>query len=476
MALVLALSILVVLGVLGAAVTTFSTAGQRSASHSSAGVTAYSLAEAGLNNAVAVLSKPNNAMNASLLPSSLATANVTSYENGYVKWWGTYDAGTTTWTLSSIGYARNPNGGTQPIVRRITAKSKIRAAFMQPTSNPIWNYIVAMRTGTPGGCDETISNSVNVQSPMYVLGNLCLNTPSQISGGPLIVHGSAKLDVNTNIGSSAAPVNEVHVRNGCAYKTGVFHSPCSPADMVWAGVVDANPTTLTLPTADFASWYVNAAPGPRQSCSTQSGTVPVFDNDTAWNNSVPGVFNLTPSASSYSCTVLAGKNIIGKLSWDSVAKKLSILGTVFIDGSVTLNYGWQNVPIDYDGTGTIYAGGTILLSNTKLCATIVNGACNFSSWDPTTEFLVLVANGSGGQVPVGDSIQIVSSEFEGGLFATNAIELDTQSSTEGPMLAGTEVFDNSVFARTWPIISVPVGMPGAVITEAHPEAPDSWAG
>jgi hypothetical protein len=311
---------------------------------------------------------------------------------------------------------------------------------------------------------------------MYVLGNLCLNTPSQISGGPLIVHGSAKLDVNTNIGTSAAPVNEVHVRNGCAYKTAVFHSPCSPADMVWAGVVDANPTTLTLPTADFASWYVNAAPGPRQSCSTQSGTVPVFDNDTAWNNSVPGVFNVTPSASSYSCTVLAGKNVIGKLSWDSVAKKLLILGTVFIDGSVTLNYGWQNVPIDYDGTGTIYAGGTILLSNTKLCATIVNGACNFSSWDPSTEFLVLVANGSGGQVPVGDSIQIVSSEFEGGLFATNAIELDTQSSTEGPMLAGTEVFDNSVFARTWPIISVPVGMPGAIITEAHPEAPGSWAG
>ena len=96
--------------------------------------------------------------------------------------------------------------------------------------------------------------------------------------------------------------------------------------------------------------------------------------------------------------------------------------------------------------------------------------------DSEHEFLVFVANGSGGQVPVGDSIQIVSSHFEGGLFGTNAIELDTSSATQGPMLAGTEIFDNSVFARTWPLVTVPVGMPGTIVTEAHPEAPGNFAG
>jgi hypothetical protein len=477
MALVMALSILVVLGMLGAVVTTFSTAGQRSASHSSAGVTAYSLAEAGINNAVSVISKPNNAMDASLLPGTLATANVTTYQNGYVRWWGAYDAATTTWTLSSTGYARNPNSGTRPITRTITVRSKIRAALMQPTSNPIWNYIVAMRTGTPGGCDESLNNSVNIQSPMYVLGNLCMNTPSQITGGPLMVHGYAKLDVNTNVGSAASPVNEVHVRYGCAYKDQPFHDPCTSVDKVWAGIADASPITLTLPTADFPTWYVNAAPGPRIPCTTSSGGVPVFDNDTVMNNSVPTIFNLTPPASSYDCTILAGSRVVARLAWDYVTKKLTILGTVFIDGSVEVNYGFQNVPIEYDGTGTIYTSGTVGIKGTKFCASIVNGtACNFSTWNPSAEFLVFVASGQGGQVPVGDSIQVVSGEFEGGLFATYGIELDNQSSTEGPMLAGTEIFDNSVYARTWPLVTVPVGMPGAVVTEAHPDPPSGYTG
>src|SRR4029077_2078210 len=60
MALVLALSILVVLGMLGVVVTSYTTSAQRSASRSSFSVSAYTLAEAGINNAVSVLSKPSN--------------------------------------------------------------------------------------------------------------------------------------------------------------------------------------------------------------------------------------------------------------------------------------------------------------------------------------------------------------------------------------------------------------------------------
>src|SRR5439155_19496706 len=201
----------------------------------------------------------------------------------YVKWWGAYNTATTTWSISSIGYMRNPTGGSQLITRRINVSVKVRPALMQKTNNPAWNYIIATRTGTPQGCDESLDNSVNIQSPMYVVGNLCLNTPSQVTGGPLQVKGYMKLDVNTNVGSSGAPLNEVHVKNGCSYKTGAFVSPCTPTQKVWSTVVDANPIDLDLPTADFASWYVNSAPGPRQPCTTQSGTVPVFDNNTTWD-------------------------------------------------------------------------------------------------------------------------------------------------------------------------------------------------
>jgi len=477
MALVMALGVLVVLGMLGIVITTYSTAGQRTASRSSAGVSAYSLAEAGINNAMALLAKPKSALDSTLLPETTR-----SYGSGSVTWKGTLNDTTKTWAITSTGQMRNPTGGSQPVLRRISVSVKVRPKAMQPTSNPAWNYLIATRTSTPKGCDQSLNNSVNIQSPMYVLGNLCLNTPSQITGGPLQVKGSMTLDVNTNVGSSGAPVNEVHVRNGCSYKTGAYVSPCTPTQKVWSTVMDANPIDLELPTADFASWYVNAAPGPRQACTTQSGTVPVFDNNTTWdlpNGSVPGVFNLTPPSSDYSCIVQGGNGTVyGQLSWDHTAKMLTIAGTVFIDGSVTVNWGFQNVPIKYQGTGTIYVGGTFLFSNTQLCADInaTNDACDFANWDPSSKFLVIVANGSGGQVPVGDSIQIVSSDFEGGLFATNTIELDTHSQTEGPMFAANIIMDNTVYARTWPLVTIPVGMPGTIVTDAPPDPPGDYSG
>ena len=476
-ALVLALAALTVLGMLGSTVMLYSTSNQQNADRSSFDSVAHNLAEAGINNAMSVLSNPsNNALDSTVLPSSLVTANVSTYGDGYVKWWGTFDSSTSTWTLYSNGYMRNPTESPYPVVRRITMQSKVRPSLMQPVNNPAWNYIMATRTGTAGGCDESLNNSVNIQAPLYVMGNLCMNTPSQITGGPLMVKGSVKLDVNTNIGSVGAPVNEVHVQNGCSYKGGAFKIPCKPSEKVWATVSDANPVNLTAPAADFAGWYLNAAPGPRQACTTQSGVIPVFDNDTAWNNSVTGVFNLTPANSDYTCIVRSASGaIVGELSWDHTQKVLTEFGTVFIDGSVTANYGNQNVAIQYDGQGTLYLGGTFLLSNTKLCAVILNNSCDFDSWNPNTDIFVIVANGNGGQVPTGDSIQLVSSYFQGGLWATNAIELDTSSQSEGPMIGGNVILDNSVQARTWPAITVPTGMPGVLVVYAQADPPTGYS-
>jgi hypothetical protein len=475
-ALVLALGFTIVLGIVGTTMTYYATTNQQAASRSSFDATAHGLAEAGINNAMAVLSKPsNNALNASLLPSDYTTANVSTYDNGYVKWWGTLDTSTSTWTITAIGYMRNPSG-TAPVSRRITVHSKVRPSLMQPANNPAWNYLFATRTGTPGGCDESLNNSVNIQSPMYVVGNLCLNTPSQITGGPLVVNGYVKLDANTNIGSGPAPVSEVHVRNGCSYKGGQFVAPCGPAQKVWAGISDANPPVLAPPVADFTGWYANSVPGPHQGCTEQSGTVPVFDNDPYQNNSVPGVFNLTPSSSDYSCIVRNGTGqVVGELAWDHTAKQLTIEGTVYIDGSTTVNYGFQNVPTTYHGQGTIYLGGTFLMAQTKLCAVATIDSCDFDTWDPNTNMLVIVANGNGGQVPTGDSIQLVSSYFEGGLWATNAVELDNASQSEGPMVGGNIILSNTVYARPWPLMSVPVGMPGSIVVYAQPDPPTGYS-
>jgi hypothetical protein len=321
----------------------------------------------------------------------------------------------------------------------------------------------------------SLENSMNMQSPLYVAGNLCLQTPSQVSAGPLVVRGSMRLDVNTNVGSAAAPISEAHVGLGCSYKGNAWHSPCSSADKVWAQVSDANPPLITPPTANMDYWYANASPGPRIPCSIVSGTPPTFDTDNVRNASVTTVFNLTPPTSDYTCKAAGGE-----LSWNHSTKVLTLLGTIFIDGSASVNYGYQNVPIQYNGQATLYLSGTFLVSNTKFCGGISPDGtnCDFNSWNPNPEMLVVVADGRGGQVPAGDSIQIVNGYFQGGLFASGgAIELDTTSNVEGPEIANTEIIGQKVTAHAFPLITeIPVGAPGVPVVYAQPDPPGGYTG
>jgi hypothetical protein len=292
-----------------------------------------------------------------------------------------------------------------------------------------------------------------------------------------MVKGNLTLAVNTNVGSSSSPISDIHVAGGCSYKGGAYNTPCGPADHVWASVSDATPIDLTAPTADFSAngWYTYAAPGPTKGCTTQSGTIPVFDNDTVPNNSVPGPFNLTPPTSDYSCIVLnAAGGVIGQLSWDHTTKILKIVGTVFIDGSATASYGAQNVAIEYDGSGTLYLSGGFSVSNTMLCAVIVNGACDYTGWDPNKELLAVVTGNLGGQ-PTDSAVTIKNSEFQGALWSSATIEIDTHSNTQGPMVAAREIFKNSSQARPFPWIqTVPAGIPGNAVTAYIADPPRNY--
>ena len=52
----------------------------------------------------------------------------------------------------------------------------------------------------------TIANSVLVQSPLYVAGNLCLTNTSAITAGPLVVQGSLTMSQSANYaGTSTTP-------------------------------------------------------------------------------------------------------------------------------------------------------------------------------------------------------------------------------------------------------------------------------
>jgi Tfp pilus assembly protein PilX len=461
-ALVMALGVLVVLSIAATSVIEFAGANQRTARYESATQRATALAEAGINAAEAVLNNPaNNALTATLLPETTST-----FDGGTATWSGTLNQATSIWTVTSTGQVASPNGAA-PVTRTMTATIRVVPTLTNTLNSQAWNYIYDWGTGQT--CDMTLTQSVTVDSPLYVQGNLCLQNTATIVSGPLVVMGRLTMYQKQNaVGSQGAPINEAHVGNGCQYQNNQPHTPCAGAtDNVFATVLDGTPPAITPPTIDWDSWYANASPGPRFPCyapsSSASYTWPTFDGDTTRNNSVTPAWNLTPSTA-YDCWTTGGE-----LKWDPVARVLTTNGTIFIDGSAYIQNGAVNT---YSGQGTLYLSGTFLLKNSKLCAVASGSSCDTANWDPNTRLLIVVANGNGDNgLPAGDSAQFVSSTFQGGVYATNTVALDTSSKVIGPIVGRTVELGQSTTASFPFIMIVPNGAPGNPNAYAQPGPP-----
>ena len=487
-ALVMALGVMTVLGIAGTTIVVYSSSNYRSAAHSKSDQTAFSLAEAGINNAVAVLSLPtNNALDPDLLPPPPPSANarVDPYDGGKVTWGGTLDRSTAVWSLTSVGSVRNPTGAAS-VTRRMTAKVPVIPTYAQPLNNPVWNYMFATKTGTE--CDMTINNNVSGGSRLYVYGNLCLRNNAVVSPSALVVRGNLGLDNGSAIGGAASMETrvETYVGGGCHYgnATGPFNTPCpGDPDHVYSKKnppsyvvgVNSNPVLIEPPTVRWDYWYENAIPGPaQQGCTTSSGTIPTFDtNYPIRNNSVTTVFELTP-ASSYSCRVGPSGKPTGELTWNAATRTLTVAGTIFIDGSAAITNGTLN---QYNGQATLYLSGTFLV-NGKLCGAVSGSGCDVAAWNPNTEMLTIVANGNGGQVDAGDSIDLTNgSSYQGGLYATNAIGLKNNSVSDGPMVGSTiKIYNNVTTSAFANVTTVPAGMPGNPSVYAQPNPPELFSG
>jgi Tfp pilus assembly protein PilX len=493
--LIMAVGILGVLTMAGTSLIYYSSTNARSSEYSNDKSGAYDIAEAGINEMMAILSRPeNNALNKYMLgeQSNGSVAHTThTYNQGTVEWWGTLSqsvAGASTWTLTSIGKVKNPTGSSASLVTRtLTAKVPVIPSYTQPLNNPSWNFIYSRATGST--CDMTIQNSVVVQSPLYVAGNLCLNNTASVTAGPLVVQGSFTMSQSANFaGTSTTPLNQLHVKNGCKWKSNALHNPCqqgaggSGFDNVWATVLDNTPASTTAPAVDWDAWYLNSNPGPYYGCLTQSGTPPTFDTDqgsattpsaTHRNNSIGTVQDLTPSTS-YTC-----KGSAGELSWNASTKVLTANGTIFIDGSAQIQNGSVNT---YTGSATIYVSGTLLIKNSSMCQATSGGTCTTSGWNPAQRMLVFVVNGNGSggspqsQVNSGDSVQLVSAYAQGALYATNAIDLGTTSQFDGPLDGSTVSLGQSTSSSFPGLSFVPAGMPGNPEVYAQPQPPQLYAG
>jgi Tfp pilus assembly protein PilX len=428
-ALVLAILIMVVLTTMLTAVIFLTAAGARDAQRTNAGQRAYSLAESGVNNALAVLEAnypgtvgyPGDNTLLTTCPASLPAvcARTTVYPTGTVSWSGTLDNAPAAlgwsdqWNIVSTATVANPTG---PSAAAVTRTVKAVVPVIRPLVVPIGqnnplNFIY--------GNAVNFQQSVQVASPVYAINDLHLQNSSTISewignssGHPnkVAVGGNFYEEQNANqvghtqcapVSSCSDPANalsEMYVHGQCSVKSnGTLHA-CAwgSADQIWAtthgNTIPANfldfvpkltccsPYTfhaalapLEAARSTMGEAYRTADLGPLSPCTTGSLPASVFPRgfDTA-----SGVADLdlnnsaTPTGSAAidltPSTSYSCKSRAGELSWDNSANKLRVQGTVFIDGSATISSA-APAQAKVTGQGALFLTGTFMMKNALMC-------------------------------------------------------------------------------------------------------------
>ena len=492
-ALVMSLGLLAALTIGGGTVLVYTSANERSANVSETDLLVFNLAEAGLNDSLALLSNPSNNPASPYVfcatPSQpLPCYRTSTYEGGTVTWGGTLHEPTAVWSISSTATKTNPTGGSAANVRRVlTAKVPIQPVAEQSNSVLAWNYVYSYGTGT--SCDMSFDSSIELRTRVLVSGNLCLNSSAKQVAGDLLVGGQLKiLSSSASVGASGAPISRADVAGGCKYLSNPLHNPCqgppANADRVWATTITSSPALEPAPNPSWDTWYLNANPGPYYPCQTSSGTPPTFENQVVdranpnpalRNRSVPSDFNLTAN-SSYTCTTA-----IGQISWNNTTKVLTIAGTIFIDGDAYIGQSGT-----YTGQGNLYLSGSFKNTTGYFCAERSGGvgsSCNFTAgaWNPNDKLLTIVTNGAGGQSDVNADESIVigsSAQWQGALYGgPYKARVDSSVQIAGPIIADEVVVLSSIDMYGFSTISEAApGMPGSATVYAQPKKPELFSG
>jgi hypothetical protein len=213
-ALVIALAVTFVFSMTVVTVIEAATSNTRSSDRSKGRISAYSLAEAGINNAASILTKSNaydphvlhpqgayaqqdcasppaNPVGAASLGDT-CSAYTWTYDGGTTTMWGWLDANTYNWTITSTGSVRNAFGGA-PTTRTLVATVHIRAQASQQNIVPAWNYVFVKDT-TPNVCNVTLDQTTALRRRQSLLQELRWNQRAQ-RGRPGVARGTRKARV-----------------------------------------------------------------------------------------------------------------------------------------------------------------------------------------------------------------------------------------------------------------------------------------
>jgi Tfp pilus assembly protein PilX len=480
-ALPMALGIMLILSISLVTVLELSSSSQRSSNISKSERTAFAVAEAGLNEAEAVLANASDPTSSSALPSSCGTQ--VPAEGGTFCYWGSMSG--STWTVNARSTVPNPSGAA-PLTHEVSQQVTVSVPTATTADNPAWKYAYS---DSPSGCMD-VNSSVQIKQPIYVRNDLCLNSSVKIlaAAGELNVGGKLTTNSSVEVGSLTAPMPVVRVGGaGCKYGSygGLGYLwPCAPTHRVWATSQSQTLPTVSKPPVDLAYWYANAKPGPAagNGCGAGStGSLPVFDTDGTMNNAAPPLGAVNPMGSSaYDCIVMSGTTTVGRLKWQPGSPgTLTIAGTIFFDRDMIMN-GSQTSFVS--GRGTIYSSGKIWLdSSVQLCGKWKSstGTCDWDTWDPDVDMVTLVA-GSGDSGLPSDTygIELASSvRFQGGLYSVGDTSLGSSVIQQGPIIARQIYMNSSVGTSNAPYDNLTPGAPsGSPPAPTFTRVPGSWRG
>jgi Tfp pilus assembly protein PilX len=491
-ALIVALGMMMVLAIVIASVSFYTVSNSSSASRSSQVDKAYNLAEEGLNYAFSVLNNAIDASQTSLLPATVSGTPNHFGINGPLPGtsilgvYGDYNSGTHSWLITSTAQVANLTNGSSPVSRTLTSTVPLTAGPIQSLDQvnaAAWNWVGSYQ-GVLGACTNEFISS-DMSAPLYAKFDMCLN-----AGGahginnetwqpaPLKVDVGGYIHINAagTIGADAAhKVSEVHTFKGCTETGG------APAHVCVAGADHTNAVTSDLayvavpyPAVDRTDgangWYHNASPGPRNNCTSSSGSPPTFDasiigGEPNWSQASQ---NITPTASDYTCTTSKGT-----LSWNHTTRVLTIKGAIFFDGDITMGANGAGQAITYQGQATIYMRTfSIHGTATTICAQMSGANCDWQNCNPNPTLLVIVEQNN--NITFNNSQQ-----YQGGLLVVGTLTLSNSAAIQGPVVADYETLNNSSHAYTWPALQwVPIGLPGnaAAANGYVPLAPTTYTG
>jgi Tfp pilus assembly protein PilX len=454
-ALIMAITIILVLTVMVTSVIAYSSASSRDSSLKQSSQSAFALAEGGVNDAIAQIyshyydssgAANNNSTvydsswlpgtSSQQSPSSTAACTSTSTCMSWkvVSWTLSGSAGVNrgTLVLQGQGTVPNPTGGTA-LTRTVTEKVDVLQPPQLEIPPSYWSELYSGATGQD--CDLQLGQGITATASIYVAGNLCLTSAASIDGSAvtLKVIGNLRLqNGGTEIGK-VTPVRSVQVGGGCVKSTkGTYITPCpinSSSTQIWdqsGRTTAATPTPETLPSID---WAGIAAQQAASNVTCTNGVSLSADP-----------FYLTPpsgaGSTGYTCSITdtTGTTKLGSITYNSTAHTLAVSGEVYLSGSLKLD---TSTAVTYTGIASLFVAGTVTASNgSALCVHVKSGSCDFANatntlssdyWDTLKSVLIIEAHGA-------ISAQQVS--YQGGLYSDVLIDLGGgNSGTQGPLVS-----------------------------------------